>query len=321
MMPEEVVLGIDTSCYTTSMAVMNTHGELLRDERKILAVKKGNCGLAQSEMVFQHTRNLPELFDNIPWEKYRVVAIGVTDQPRPLEDSYMPAFLTGLGLARNLAKVLHVPLYTFSHQENHLAAGVWSAHGPEADEFIMLHASGGTTDFLLARRQAKGRFSLEPIGASIDLHAGQFIDRVGVALGLQFPCGPFLEELAGKANTPVELPIWVQEGNISFSGPCTKATRLAAAGSAKSALALGTETAIGKTFAKALEYLCRAKNKKDVLLVGGVSANGLIGKIVTEALTKKNYRVYIPQPRYCGDGAVGAAFYGLSQMRINNDNR
>ena len=320
MEPEKVILGIDTSCYTTSLAVMNTKGELLQDQRKILSVKKGNCGLAQSEMVFQHTRNLPELSDTLPWDQYQVAAVSVTNQPRPLPESYMPAFLTGLGLGRNLAKVLNVPLYTLSHQENHLMAGVWSAQGPEADKFIMLHASGGTTDFLLATRKAQGRFSLETIGASIDLHAGQFIDRVGVALGLQFPCGPYLEELANETTEALELPIWTKEGNISFSGPCTKATRLATAGTEKSALALGTETAIGKTFVKALAYLCKEKTCKDVLLVGGVSANQLIGKIITEELAKKNCRVFIPKPRYCGDGAVGAAYYGLCQMRENNDN-
>lgn len=321
MEPEKVILGIDTSCYTTSLAVMNAKGELLRDERKILSVKKGNCGLAQSEMVFQHTRNLPELFDNFFWENYQVTAVAVTNQPRPLPDSYMPAFLTGLGLGRNLAKVLNVPLYTLSHQENHLLAGLWSAQGPASDKFIMLHASGGTTDFLLATKNARGHFALKTIGASLDLHAGQFIDRVGVALGLQFPCGPFLEKLANTAQESIELPIWTKAGNISFSGPCTKATRLASGGAKQAELALGTERAIGKTFAKALTYLCEFNEVKDVLLVGGVSANALIGKIVTQELTKKDNRVFIPKPHYCGDGAVGAAFYGVNQLRENNDNR
>lgn len=321
MEPEEVVLGIDTSCYTTSVAVMNGQGALLQDVRQILAVKQGNCGLQQSEMVFQHTRNLPELFARVPWETLRVAAVSVTDKPRPLADSYMPAFLTGLGLGRNLAKVLNVPLYTLSHQENHLLAGFWSAGGPEADKFIMLHASGGTTDFLLATKKEQGHFSLETIGESIDLHAGQFVDRVGVALGLKFPCGPELEKLGNATTQSLVLPIWTKEGKISFSGPCTKAVRLAQAGADKNSLALGTEIAIGKTFAQALGYLCQIHQVKDVLLVGGVSANQLVDKIITDELAKKKCQVYIPQSGYCGDGAVGAAFYGLCQLRGNNDNR
>lgn len=321
MEPEDVVLGIDTSCYTTSVAVMNCQGELVRDARQILAVKQGKCGLQQSEMVFQHTRNLPELFAGLPWEKFRVVAVSATNQPRPLADSYMPAFLTGLGLGRNLAKVLNVPLYTLSHQENHLLAGFWSAGGPKTDKFIMLHASGGTTDFLLARKKEQGHFSLETIGESIDLHAGQFVDRVGVALGLKFPCGPELEKLGKEAAKPLVLPIWTKEGKISFSGPCTKAVRLAQAGADKPSLACGTELAIGKTFAQALRYLCQSYQVKDVLLAGGVSANQVIDKIIARELAETKCHVYIPQPGYCGDGAVGAAFYGLCQLRENNDNR
>lgn len=321
MEPEDVILGLDTSCYTTSVAVMNCQGELVRDARQILAVKQGRCGLQQSEMVFQHTRNLPELFAGLPWETFRVVAVSATNQPRPLAASYMPAFLTGLGLGRNLAKVLNVPLYTLSHQENHLLAGLWSAGGPKADKFIMLHASGGTTDFLLATKQAQGHFSLETIGESIDLHAGQFVDRVGVALGLKFPCGPELEKLGKEAAEPLDLPIWTKEGKISFSGPCTKAVRLAKAGAEKNALALGTERAIGKSFAQALRYLCQIHQVKDVLLAGGVSANQVIDKIIAQELAATKCHVHIPQPGYCGDGAVGAAFYGLCRLRENNDNR
>jgi tRNA A37 threonylcarbamoyltransferase TsaD len=84
-----------------------------------------------------------------------------------------------------------------------LEAGVWSAGGPESDVFLMLHASGGTTDLLLARKNAEGRYDLENVGGSIDLHAGQFIDRVGVALKLQFPCGNALEELAKTSTAPI----------------------------------------------------------------------------------------------------------------------
>ena len=65
MVPEEAVLGIDTSCYTTSVAVLSLEGKLLADERRLLKVKPGRRGLAQSEMVFQHTRNLPELIEKI----------------------------------------------------------------------------------------------------------------------------------------------------------------------------------------------------------------------------------------------------------------
>jgi N6-L-threonylcarbamoyladenine synthase len=129
-MENEAFLGIDTSCYTTSLCLLKSTGELLADARQILKVPEGNCGLQQSVMVYQHTRNLPELMAAVFTHKdFKICGIGVSAKPRPREDSYMPAFLAGLGLARSLQAVLKVPLWEISHQENHLEAGVWSAVG------------------------------------------------------------------------------------------------------------------------------------------------------------------------------------------------
>ena len=120
----DVFLGIDTSCYTTSLCLVDDAYEVVVDERIILSVAKGGRGLSQSNMVYQHTRNLPVLFERLAGilSRAHIRAIAVTDQPRRRDDSYMPAFLAGLGYARALAAVLGVPLYRLSHQENHLLA-------------------------------------------------------------------------------------------------------------------------------------------------------------------------------------------------------
>jgi N6-L-threonylcarbamoyladenine synthase len=317
MSNREVVLGIDTSCYTTSVALLDLDGKLVEDRRKLLLVGQGKCGLAQSEMVFQHTRNLPELLTGIDFKNFTVKAIGATNKPRPLAESYMPAFLTGWGLARNLGQVLCVPVYPLSHQENHLEGGLWSAQGPKAPRFLMLHASGGTTDILLVEFTAEGKISLTTVGESIDLHAGQFVDRVGVALGLNFPCGPTLEKLAMEGQKDqIVLPVWVRENKVSFSGVCTKAVRLAQAGANKFDLALATEQVLGKAFGKVLGNICGAHKLTDVLLVGGVSANKLIREIVTKTLDKEEIHTFVPEPKYSGDGAVGAAYYALQKVRM-----
>lgn len=315
MANKQVVLGIDTSCYTTSVAIMDMGGNLLYDLRRILTVKQGGCGLAQSEMVFQHTRNLPELIEQIKnMPELEIKAIGVSSRPRPLANSYMPAFLTGLGLARSLAKLLQVPIFTLSHQENHLEAGLWSAGGPIASHFLLLHASGGTTDLVLVKRQ-QANIELEPVGESIDLHAGQFIDRVGVAMGLPFPAGPWLEKLALGATKYYELPVAVNKEKISFSGPATAALRALAKGAQKAALARGTEVAIAEAFNRCLRNICAQKNITQVLLVGGVAANKFIRELLTTKLAKRNIKVYFPEAKYSGDGAVGAAFYAMHKMR------
>lgn len=309
-MQQEVFLGIDSSCYTTSTALIDREGVLVAEARKILDVKEGRCGLQQSEMVFQHTRNLPVLIENI-FSKgdYKIVGIGVSGYPRPIEDSYMPAFLAGLSVARSLAAANRVPISIISHQENHLEAGVWSAGGPDADSFLLLHASGGTTDLLLAEKKPDGRYDLTQIGGSMDLHAGQFVDRVGVALGLHFPTGIELEKLAATATEMVELPVAVKKLEVSLSGPATAALRKLEAGADKAELALGVEHALAETFARMLRNGAAAYNVHDVLLVGGVASNSYIRSHVTERLAKRRVKVWVPEARFSCDNASGCAAF------------
>lgn len=309
-MRQKGYLGIDTSCYTTSVAVIGEDGSLLSEARQILSVKPGRCGLQQSEMVFQHTRNLPLLMEKaLQSDDIEICGVGVSGCPRPIADSYMPAFLAGVSAAKSIAAVSKIPLYTISHQENHMEAGMWSAGGPKAERFLMLHASGGTTDMLLAQKKADGRYLLEQIGGSMDLHAGQFIDRVGVALGLQFPTGPELEKLAETADYMTELPVSVRKMQVSLSGPATAALRKLQAGEDKAALALGVEYALAETFVRMLRNGAAAYDAADVLLVGGVASNKFIRTHVEEKLQKRNIRLWVPEARFSCDNASGCAAY------------
>ena len=378
-MSQRVYLGIDTSCYTTSVAIMDEAGALLGEARQILSVRPGRCGLQQSEMVFQHTRNLPRLMEEAVGQVigcvktgagsvancvavadeastacasglaglavagYELAAIGVSGYPRPLEGSYMPAFLAGLSVARSVAAVTGAQLEVISHQENHLEAGLWSAGGPAVDRFLLLHASGGTTDVLLAERQQNGRYRITEVGGSMDLHAGQFVDRIGVALGLQFPTGPALEALAKQAlerstfvdtdanavaceavSEPsiasgseasampmVELPVSVRKLQVSLSGPCTAALRKLEAGAEPAALALGVEHALAETFARVLRNGAQEYRVRDVLLVGGVGSNNYIRQHVERKLAKLRYpvRLWVPEGRFSCDNATGCAAF------------
>ena len=378
---KRIYLGIDTSCYTTSVALMDEAGQLLGEARQILSVKPGRCGLQQSEMVFQHTRNLPRLMEEAVGQVlgsvktgdgstangvaveedgtanasglaglasagYELAAIGVSGYPRPLENSYMPAFLAGLSVARSLAVVTGARLEIISHQENHLEAGLWSAGGPAVDRFLLLHASGGTTDVLLAELQPMGRYRITEVGGSMDLHAGQFVDRIGVALGLQFPTGPALEALAEKALARtaevsasvseqsvasvseagagaapmVELPVSVRKLQVSLSGPCTAALRKLEAGAEPAALALGVEHALAETFARVLRNGAQEYRVRDVLLVGGVGSNNYIRQHVERKLAKLRYpvRLWVPEGRFSCDNATGCAAFA---RRINMSNK
>lgn len=349
-MTEEVYLGIDTSCYTTSLFFMNRQGQKVAEARRILKVKPGGCGLQQSEMLYQHTRNLPELMEEaVQGHAFSLLGIGVSARPRPREDSYMPAFLAGQGFARSLAALYRIPLWQISHQENHLEAAMWSAKGPDTDRFLFLHASGGTTDLLLvekmdmfgpdatgglpvadmaqAEENAVGtaaptnpkekvvaNYRLTEIGGSLDLHAGQFVDRAGVALGLDFPAGPALEKLAEQHTEIMEIPVSVHKTNVSFSGPCTWVLRQIKQNNFATNIAAGVQWGLAETFVRMIRNGAAEHQVKDVILAGGVSANRWIRNRIIEKLSRRQIKVWLPENRYSGDNASGCAAYARRQQ-------
>lgn len=193
-------LGIDTSNYTTSLAVWDTDTGVLTQQKQLLPVKEGTLGLRQSDALFHHTRQIPELMEQLDIGK--VDAVGVSDKPTECEGSYMPCFLAGVSVARSLAAALSVPLYRFTHQQGHVAAALYGS-GQTAwmsAPFLAFHVSGGTTDGLLVTPSADTVLSCEKVAGSLDLKAGQLIDRVGGMLGLGFPAGPALERLAAQST-------------------------------------------------------------------------------------------------------------------------
>lgn len=314
-------LGIDTSCYTSSVALLDEAGQLVADCRRLLKVKAGSRGLQQSEMVFQHTRNLPELFAEACRGLAGPVAfkgIAVSAWPRPLPDSYMPAFLVGDGYAKVLALSHNVPLQRISHQENHIFAGIWSAGGPESAQFLAVHLSGGTTEVMrvaaaASHRQDK-RLHIELLGCSQDIHAGQLVDRVGVLLGLPFPAGPQLEALAASGHShPAKIPVCVRGTTVSFAGPETHIRKLIAQGADSSAIAAGVELGIAAAVAKMLKQAIAGTGLTEVLLVGGVTANRFIRRYLQEQLELPGVaRLYWPESRYSPDNAAGAAYVALN---------
>lgn len=299
-------LGIDTSCYTTSAAVYDSSGEPAGEERIVLFVKEGNRGLSQSQMVFQHTRNLPVILQKLSPLLQDIKGIGVSSFPRRRADSYMPAFLVGKGAAFSLAAALHVPVYEFSHQENHALAAISKHPSLWGKPFYMMHMSGGTMDVLSALWQGEC-MEITTLMDSKDITAGQLIDRVGVALGLHFPCGKELEKLALAGHHTYHIPRSAVKGAFSFSGPETKVQRDIASGQyAREDIAEGVLEHIGKALDKELSA-CPFENRP-FIAVGGVMANKYLRSRVEEIMEKKGIKVYFADVETSSDNATGNAF-------------
>lgn len=309
-----IYLGIDTSNYTTSVAAT---GGAFVSKRRLLDVKQGERGIRQSEGVFQHMKILPELFSELAKEidTKKISAVGVSSRPRNVEGSYMPVFLAGEGYARVIADTLNAPLYRFSHQDGHVMAGIYSGGFDELleEEFLSVHLSGGTTEILKSRFTGDN-FTHEIIGGTRDISAGQFIDRVGVKMGLAFPAGKQLEELAKKALTPVKLPISADGAYMNLSGVETKAIRMADSGECdRSELALGVLTAVKDTLVKTLNSAIEDTGIRKVLIVGGVASNSLIREGIKNDV---NGEVFFASAELSSDNAAGIA--RLTEIRSKN---
>ncbi len=319
-----VTLGFDTSCYTTSAAAVNEHGEVVAASRMLLPVKQGQRGLRQSEAVFAHVRQMPLVTDQLKEQlsglNAQIVAVCASAAPRDEEDSYMPVFTVGLGHARVLSNVLNVPLFETSHQQGHVAAGLIGHQQPD-EPFIALHLSGGTTELLACEN---GRLAL--LGGCADLHAGQVVDRVGVAMGLPFPAGPHLEKLAMSYAGTAEslLPVSMEKDGLTchLSGVETRAQQWIKEGKmSHEQIAAEVFDVLARTVARLLTSACQKTGAKKALVVGGVASSTLLREQLRRRLARQRVKmdVMFGQPQYSADNAAGVAAIGMKKYLEQHD--
>ncbi len=298
-------LGIDTSNYTTSVALYDDVGNSIISKKKLLPVKEGEKGIRQSDAVFHHTVQLPELIKELFEEyKYKISGIGVSVKPCNEEGSYMPCFLSGLSVAVSLSSVLDVPLYRFSHQDGHITAALHSANALDfiGRDFLAFHISGGTSQALYVKPNID-YFETVKVADSLDLKAGQAVDRVGLMLGLKFPCGPQLENLANNSNNELEyIKVFRRDGMFSLSGVENKCKQMLDKGLSNEDIALYClgyiYSAIDDTVAELLEKY----GKLPVVFSGGVMSNRLI-----RSKLESKYKSYFAEPEFSTDNACGIA--------------
>ncbi|MEN6340335.1 MAG: O-sialoglycoprotein endopeptidase [Clostridiaceae bacterium] len=301
-------LGVDTSCYTTSVCCVSHEG-IVFERRTMLSVPLGERGLRQSDGVFQHVRNLPPLIEELlgAIDKSAVSAVAVSAKPTAEEDSYMPVFLAGRLAAVSAAAFLGVPLLETTHQAGHIRAAMLDNESEfrQGEPFLAMHLSGGTTDLLSVRLENGTVGRIERIGGCEDLHAGQFVDRVGVKMGLPFPSGSGLEQLARAAKKrDIRLPSSVKGMTCSFSGQETQSQRLLERGDQAEEVAYAVYDCMARTFSKMLLNAMEQTGCQTALLSGGVSGSLLLRELLAERTGKK---LLFAGAGRSGDNAIGTA--------------
>lgn len=298
-------LGIDTSNYTTSAAIYDSEAKSVVQKKMLLPVKAGERGLRQSDAVFHHTVQLPQILDSLFSESSGAVnGVGVSVFPRRETGSYMPCFLTGKSVAHAICAATGVHCAEFSHQEGHIAAALYSAQQLNllTAPFLAFHISGGTTEGLLVTPDAEKIFTVQCIARALDLKVGQLIDRVGVLLGLRFPCGKALEKLSSESAQRYHLRPTMKGSNCCLSGLENQCQKMLTNGETPEDVAQFCMSGVLAALIGMADALRAEYPHLPILFSGGVASN----KMLRTVLSKK-YDAHFAEPEFSADNAAGIA--------------
>ena len=270
-------LGIDTSNYTTSVALFDA--------------------------LFQHVKHLPEIFAALRAEGRLdgcIAAVGASTKPRWVEGSYMPCFLAGESQGRGIADTLGVPFFPCAHQQGHIAAAAWSAGRPDLLDrpHLAWHLSGGTTELLYVQPDGVSVWA-QKLGGTSDISAGQLIDRTGQLLGLPFPAGKALDGLYGQADVCQNYTVKINDLTFSLSGMENKVRELVERGTPPANVARFVVDTVVKAVLRTTDKALEQYPGLPVLCSGGVASNSALRAALRDA-------VFAP-PQYSTDNALGVA--------------
>ena len=310
------ILGIETSCDETGVAIYHSQRGLIHHLLYSQIEMHSEYGGVVPELASRdHIRKLIPLVKQLLHEseltQTDITAIAYTAGP-----GLMGALLVGAATAQSLAFAWQIPAVAVHHMEGHLLAPMLEENPPEFP-FVALLISGGHT--LLVKVENVGNYEL--LGESLDDAAGEAFDKTAKLLGLNYPGGVKLSELAkfGQARFQFPRPMTDRPGlDFSFSGLKTFALNTfqnsEKTDQDKADIALAFQNAVADTLAIKCRRALQQTNLKTLVVAGGVSANTQIRATLTEMLEKENGQIFFPRPEFCTDNGAMIAYAGYQRF-------
>ena len=312
------VLGLETSCDETGLALYDTEqgllGQVLYSQVKLHAEYGGVVPeLASRDHVRKLIPLLERLLEQTQTSKQQIDAIAYTRGP-----GLMGALMTGALFGRSLAYALNVPAIGVHHMEGHLLAPLLSASPPEFP-FVALLVSGGHSQLMAAH----GIGQYELLGESIDDAAGEAFDKVAKMLNLPYPGGPNVAKLAlsgDPAAFDLPRPLLHKGLDFSFSGLKTAVKVQYEKNQTDSQnrdadLAASFQEAIVDVLVKKSIKALKHTGMKRLVIAGGVSANQVLRQRLEHELAKIKATVYYAEPALCTDNGAMIAFAGWQRLK------
>ena len=312
-----LILGIETSCDETGIALFDSEKGLLADALySQIAVHAEYGGVVPELASRDHIRKtLPlvkQVFTEAGISAAELDGVAYTAGP-----GLAGALLVGAGIARSLAYGWNIPAVAVHHMEGHLLAPMLEDNPPEFP-FVALLVSGGHT--MLVQVEGIGRYQL--LGESLDDAAGEAFDKTAKMLGLAYPGGPAVAKLAEKGEAgkyKFPRPMTDRPGlDFSFSGLKTYTLNTLhesdQSEQTKADIARAFETAVVETIAIKCRRALQQTNLNRLVISGGVSANLSLRKRLQEMVKKENAKVYYPRLEFCTDNGAMIAFAGCQRL-------
>jgi N6-L-threonylcarbamoyladenine synthase len=309
------VLGIETSCDETGVAIYAEPGGLLAHRiHSQIALHAEYGGVVPELASRDHVRRLlpliQQVLDDAGMDRSELDGIAYTRGP-----GLIGALMTGAALARSLAWALNVPAVGVHHMEAHLLAPMLEDPAPEFP-FIALLVSGGHT--MLVQVAGIGRYRL--LGESLDDAAGEAFDKTAKLLDLPYPGGPALEALAREgdpARFRFPRPMTDRPGlDFSFSGLKTAALNTIRAHEAEAYadIARAFQDAVVNTLVIKCRRALEQSGVSRLVIAGGVGANQSLRDQLQELGAKLGVSVYYPRPILCTDNGAMVAYAGYRRL-------
>ena len=316
------VLGIETSCDETGVAIYDSEVGLLADclySQVEIHAKYGGVipELASRDHIRKTLPLIEEVIEKAGIDASEIEGVAYTAGP-----GLVGALLVGAAIGRTLGMAWDVPTIGVHHMEGHLLAPMLEPEPPEFP-FVALLVSGGHTQ--LVKVGGIGRYEL--LGESLDDAAGEAFDKVGKMLGLPYPGGPHVAKLA-QSGDPARFnfprPMINRPGlDFSFSGLKTYVrntiTRLRdESGELVEQDAADIARAFEEAVVNTLSIKCRRALEetgyKKLIIAGGVSANLRLREVLEEAMAKVDGRLFYAQLKYCTDNGAMIAYAGCQRL-------
>ncbi|MBF7097110.1 Kae1-like domain-containing protein [Alkalibacter mobilis] len=317
-MSTRTFLGIDTSNYTTSMALVDEVGNRIFDIRIPLKVREGGRGLRQQEAVFQHIKNLNEISEKIENQSRNIAVVTASSRPRMLDGSYMPVFEVSKSVGKLLSSLMGAEFIDTSHQRGHIRAAIEN-NLDVPTEFLAIHLSGGTLEIMKVCYM-DGFLNEELLTGTSDISAGQLIDRIGVKLGFSFPAGREMERylseytIADKVQN-YSYKAYFKDSKLNLSGLENHLLRKIDEGAAKESIIYETFRNIAELIYDLSKFYSQSTGIKDVILTGGVAANSMIKNYLKQKSSAVSLEFLFCRSQDCTDNAYGVALIGMDQYK------